>query len=136
MPESRISEVVTASAQLDAEFAERLDLLQDSGQITPLARRLTEFVLAEIAVELNVRFTEANASPFVSHLAVALTRINRGETGVAPSSVVEEEIRGRTKERAIMSRLVSECERLLDREIPESEVSYMTVHLCAILEDG
>ncbi|WP_169950463.1 PRD domain-containing protein [Microbispora sp. H11081] len=121
--------------QISAEFAERLDLLEEARQITPLARRLTELAIAEIADELAVTFTEENAAPFVTHLAVALTRLNRFEREAAPSAVVDEEIRDRTREREVIQRVMEECEKLLDREVPESEIAYMTVHLCAILDD-
>ncbi|GII81829.1 hypothetical protein Sru01_68110 [Sphaerisporangium rufum] len=121
--------------QIKAEFAERLDLLEDARQITPLARRLTELTLAEIAEELGVTFTEDGAAPFVTHLAVALTRLNRLEMEAVPSAVVDEEIRHRTRERGVIQRVMEECEKLLDREIPDSEIAYMTVHLCAILDD-
>ncbi|MFJ5560762.1 PRD domain-containing protein [Streptomyces sp. NPDC093250] len=123
------------TAQIAAEFAERLDMLEEAGQVTPLARRLTEFTVAELADELDVAFTEDNAAPFVTHLAVALTRLNRGEPGIEPSSVVDDEIRGRLRERDAVQRVMTECEKLLDRQIPDSEVAYMTVHLCAIADE-
>jgi transcriptional regulatory protein LevR len=119
--------------EVSAEFRERLDMLEGAGQITALARWLTEHALAEIARHCAVRLEEANAAQFVTHLAVALTRLQRGEEA-EQSAVVADEIADRVRERKIMRRLMDECERLLDREVPEVEVDYMTVHLCALLE--
>lgn len=132
MSEQKIAQVPAVAEQINAEFAERLDMLEEAGQVTPLARRLTEFVLAEIGKELKIDLTEDNAAQFVTHLTVALTRLNRGELAAAPSAVVDEEIRNHSHERDVMRRLMAECEKFLDREIPESEAAYMTVHLCAI----
>jgi len=124
----------TRSGQISAEFARRLGLLEGSGQVSVLARRLTELALAEIADEFDLTFTESNAAPFVTHLAMALTRLNRGEPEVPPSDIVEEEIAFRTKEREVVHAVMKDCERLLDREIPESEIAFVTVHLCALLD--
>jgi transcriptional regulatory protein LevR len=121
--------------RIEAEFGDRLDMLEDSDQITPLARRLCGFVLAEVSDQLDVEFTEGNAAPLVTHLAIALTRLNRGEAGIEASEVVEEEIRGRDRERAVVQRAMAECGRVLDRTIPDAEVSYMTVHLISIMDE-
>lgn len=115
-------------------FRERLDLLEESETISPLARQLTELTLAEIAHDLDVQLTEDNAALFVTHLAAALTRLGRGEPEVAMSVIAEEEIASRERERSVVQRLMRDCAKLLGRAVPESEVSYMTVHLCAILD--
>jgi transcriptional antiterminator len=135
MAEPGAVETTALAETLNTEFTDRLDMLQEAGQITPLARRLTELVLVELAEEFGLVFTEENAAMFVTHLAVALTRLNRREMEAPPSSLVDDEIRSRTREREVMRRVMSECEKLLDREVPESEIAYMTVHLCAILDD-
>lgn len=135
MAEPGAVETHSPAEALSTEFADRLDMLEEAEQITPLARRLTELVLVELAEELGLVFTEENASMFVTHLAVALTRLNRREMAAPPSSLVDDEIRSRTRELAVMRRVMGECEKLLDREIPESEIAYMTMHLSAILDD-
>lgn len=122
-------------AQVVEEFADRLDMLEESEQVTKLARRLTEMALTDLATTLHLRFTEEESAQFVTHLAIALTRINRGDAPVELSAVVEEEIAGRTRERDAMARVIRDCARVLEREVPESEISYMTVHLCAISDE-
>jgi transcriptional regulatory protein LevR len=119
---------------VSTEFGERLDMLEGSGQITALARWLTEHSLAELARTLSVRFEEKNAAPFVTHLGIALTRLQRGDE-VEPSAVVADEIAERVREREVMRKVMGQCEELLDREVPKAELDYITVHLCALLED-
>ncbi|RYC05922.1 PRD domain-containing protein [Nocardioides zhouii] len=121
-------------ARVAEEFADRLDMLQDSDQVTMLARRLTELSLADLATALGLTFTEDDSAQFVTHLAIALTRINRGEVPIEPSLVAEEEIAERTREREAVTRVMGDCGRLLDRDVPESEISYMVVHLCGIVD--
>jgi transcriptional regulatory protein LevR len=116
-----------------AEFAERLGMLEESGQITSLSRWLTENSLARIADELQLRLTEDNAAQFVTHLAIALNRLQRGEA-IAPSATVSGEIADYGRERDVVRRVMDECEELLDRAVPDAEVDYMTVHLAALVE--
>jgi transcriptional regulatory protein LevR len=117
------------------EFRERLDMLEESGQMTALARWLTENALARIAEELQVRLGEDNAAQFVTHLAIALNRLQRGEA-VAPSALVTDEVAEHPHVREVMRRVMDECEEVLDREVPDAEVDYMAVHLCALIEDA
>lgn len=120
--------------QVIEEFADRLDMLEESEQVTKLARRLTELALTSLATTLGLRFTEDESAQFVTHLAIALTRINRGDAPVELSLVAEEEIADRTREREAVARVIQDCARLLEREVPASEISYMTVHLCSIVD--
>jgi transcriptional regulatory protein LevR len=121
-------------AQLAAEFAERLDMLEESGQVTNLARRLTEMALAELAAELGLTPTEDDAAQFVTHLAIALTRVNRGDLEIVVSPVAVEEIAERHREREAITRVMRECSRLLQRDVPDAEIAYMTVHLAAMVD--
>jgi hypothetical protein len=120
--------------QIADEFRERLDMLEESEQVTNLARRLTEMSVAQLSDELQLILTEDNAAPFVTHLAIALTRINRGDPEIAASAVAEEEIADRQRERDAVNRVMHDCSRLLQREISMSEISYMTVHLCVMVD--
>jgi transcriptional regulatory protein LevR len=112
-------------------FEERFDMLEESGQITSLTRWLTENSLARIADELQLRLTEDNAAQFVTHLAIALNRLQRGEA-VEPSATVSDEIADYGREREVMRRVMDECQEVLDRAVPDAEVDYMTVHLAAL----
>lgn len=117
-----------------AEFTERLDMLEESGQLTSLARWLTENALGRIVGELGVQLGEDNAAQFVTHLAIALDRLQRGEA-IEPSAVVTDEVSEHPREREVMRRVMDECEEVLDRVVPDAEVDYMTVHLAALVTD-
>jgi HrpA-like RNA helicase len=120
--------------QIAEEFAERLDMLEESGQVTNLGRRLAELSLADLAAELRLVLTEDNAAQFVTHLAIALTRINRGDPEITVSPVALEEIADRHREREAVTRVMRDCSRLLQRDVPESEIAYMTVHLAGLVD--
>lgn len=122
------------SLQIADEFRDRLDMLEESGQVTNLARRLTEMSMAQLSEELQLTLTEANAAPFVTHFAIALTRINRGDPEIAGSAVAEGEIADRHRERDAVSHVMRDCSRLLQREIPPNEIAYMTAHLCVMVD--
>jgi hypothetical protein len=117
------------------EFRDRLDLLEESSQVTPLARWLTESSLARIGQTFELRLTEENAAQFVTHLAIALTRLQRGDPPVELSAVVADELKSRAQEREMLRSIMTECEDVLDRRVPDVEIDYMTVHLCALLEE-
>lgn len=116
------------------EFRERLDMLEESGQVTALARWMTETSLARIAQEFGVALTEDNAAQLATHLAMAFSRLQRGEAEPPLSEALQEEVHEYPREREVVRRLMSECEPLLERKVPDSEVDYMTVHLCALLD--
>ena len=124
----------TTAAHVAEEFAERFDMLEESGQVTNLARRLTEMALAALATDLDLALTEDNAAQFVTHMAIALTRINRGDPEITVSAVAVEEIADRKREREAVATVMSDCSRLLQRDVPDSEIAYMTVHLCGMVD--
>lgn len=123
-------------ASIAEEFCDRFDMLEESGQVTNLARRLTELSLADLADDFSLTLTEDNAAQLVTHMAIALTRINRGDPGINVSAVAVEEIADRQREREAITRVMRDCSRLLQREVPESEIAYMTVHLCGLVDLG
>lgn len=125
----------TTSADVRETFRERLDLLESSGVASTLARTLAETALLEITDEFALELTEENAAPFVTHLVVALTRLQRGEPEAQASDAVDAEIAGRVHERTVVGRIMHGFENELGRSVPDSEISYITVHLCALLEE-
>jgi transcriptional antiterminator len=119
---------------VSTEFRERLDMFEEAGQITSLSRWLTENALAQIAKEFDLELTEDNASQFVTHFAMALSRLQRGDFA-EPSAVVADELAGRERERKVMRRIAMDIGQVLDREVPDSEVDYLTIHLLALVEE-
>lgn len=120
--------------ETSTEFKDRLDMLAESGQVTVLARWLTENSLVRIAQELALPITEENGAQFATHLAIALTRLQRGEPPVELSEVVTDELASHGREREVVRRVMMECQEVLGREVPAAEIDYMAIHVCALAE--
>lgn len=135
MPQFDSPEFDEQLREISAEFRERFALLEEAGQVTPLARWLTEHALAEIAQDLGVKLDEENASQFVTHVGIALTRLQRGDGELTASEAVTQAVEDRLRERQVVRWVMDQCEQVLDRKVPDVEVDFMTVHLCALLED-
>jgi transcriptional regulatory protein LevR len=116
-------------------FEERLALLEQSGQVTPTARELTLEVIAGIADRLRLTIDEERGAGLVTHLAMALARVERGEPETTLIDGLADEIADRTRERAVVAELLDACGRRLGREVPVAEVDYVTLHVCALAED-
>lgn len=118
-----------------AEFADRLDMLEDSDQLSRSARELTVDVLASLSARLDVQMTEDNAAQFVTHLAVALTRLARGDDAAPYSAVAEDEVRERPRELDAVRAVMADVSRTIDRDVPDSEVNYLAAHVCAVVDE-
>ena len=127
--ESRSDETTGVDA-----FADRLSLLEDSGQVTGVARGLTEDLIGRIERGFDVRLDEANGAQLVTHVAMALSRVQRGDVETEVSAVVEDEIAACDRERAFIDEIVKDWTSRLGREIPQAEVLYVVIHLCALAQ--
>jgi len=113
-------------------FRERLDLLEASGQLTHSVREVTEALLGE----LNRRFgplDDDNAGMLVSHLALSLERLQRGEL-LEPDPLVQSEAIRYPRELAEAAELARLAERLGAGPLPAGEVSFLAIHLRALKE--
>jgi hypothetical protein len=112
-----------------------LELLEGSAQITSRARRWTlEFVEA-VEAEFGVELGEHNASMLVTHLAIALTRSERGTplAESAPAGLVAE-VDARERERAFVKERLDAAGQELGVLLPSSEYVFVAAHLCTITE--
>lgn len=113
-------------------FDARLRILRDAGQIgDQTLKRVKEAVgwLAERQLVLD----EENGAMFVTHLAIALERLQKGEAveGLAPALLTE--VKG-SKHCAAGEQIAKELEELWGIVLPESEKGYVMLHLCMLLE--
>lgn len=118
---------------VDEMLGQRLELLERSGQITASARWLTEQIISRVEEEFGVTVDETNAAQFVTHLAMAIARVERGDDEMPIPAGVEEEIRPFQRERDFMKRVVENSMEVAI-VLPDAEVSYMTAHLRALIE--
>jgi hypothetical protein len=116
-----------------AAFTARLDLLEGSGQVSPAARAATLGVVAAAERAFAVELSEDNGALLVTHLAMALTRAERGEEhpGEPPPEVVDEVRRREVEWRFVADQLAS-CAVAVRAPIPDAEQVFVTAHLCAV----
>jgi hypothetical protein len=123
--------VVDAEAGGQVSLPARLAFLADAGVITATARDLTEASIREISARLLPLDAEDGAS-LVTHIAMALTRVERGEPEPELPQIAADELVDRPEERALAHDLAVTWEASLGRPIPDSEVSYVAIHLAAL----
>ena len=115
-------------------FTARLGLLEESGQVTREARQLTEAIVVRIERDFTLQFDEENGAQFVTHLAMAFSRLQRHEGVTEGPGVVEDEIESCEREAESVRSIVDDCQRELGIAVPPAEVSYMVIHLCAMTQ--
>lgn len=114
-------------------FAVRLQLLQESGQVSPAVAELTLEYVKKIEDRFEVQLTEENGAMLVTHLAMALERLQKGEpVGELPPEALAE-LKAQTEAWAFMSQLAQEVEARLGVTVPEAEIGFLTAHLGALL---
>lgn len=113
-------------------FRERLDLMQSTEQIGGRAREVTDAMVAEIDRRYGP-LDEENAGMLVSHLALSLERLERGEL-LEPDPLVEAEAGQYPAELDAAAQLARLAERLGRGALPTGEVSFLAIHLRALVE--
>ncbi len=117
---------------MDKLLIERLDILKEAGEISNEIRAaVTEFAKS-FEKKYSLTMTEENASMLITHLAMALARIKRGEEVNAMDELTMDEI----KQTVIYSEL-PEFYRMIEDKLqiglPDSEKGYIALHACAIM---
>jgi hypothetical protein len=114
-------------------IAERLAFLTDAGVVTPTAARLTSKAIDEVTRRLGPIDDEPLA-PLATHLAMALTRVDRAEPEAELPAIADAELASRPDERAFAVDLAQRWAAELGRPIPEGEISYVALHIAALAE--
>lgn len=123
-------------AHVETGLGARLDLLERTGVISSMARRLTEQAVHRIADRYRLALNEETAGPLVTHVAVALTRVEQGGAEVELPAVADAETAELVEERAFAEVLRADWEEALDRSVPDAEVGYLVLHLALLLRQG
>lgn len=113
---------------------ERLDLLERAGVISARARAATVQALGAIEDFGGVPLSDESGAQFVTHLAMALTRVDRDEETPALPPIVGHEIAGRATEWQFARELAEGWQSHLGRPLPDGEVAYLVVHLSVLRE--
>jgi hypothetical protein len=114
-------------------FAPRLDLLEDSGQVSQVARQQALDFVDAAESAFDVALDEDNGAMLVTHLAMALTRTERREPlPEQPPAVIVDEARANPTELAFVREKLDAYGAVLGEALPESEYVFMTAHLCTV----
>lgn len=113
----------------------RLNLLVDAGEIDESIKEAVTDFIEEIEEDFKVSVDEENGAMLVSHLAMALGRIKRGEE----INAMDEEIFKEVREAPIytkMPKYYSKVEGRLNITIPQSERDYIALHVSTLVQDS
>jgi hypothetical protein len=118
-------------------FTPRLDLLEDSGQVTQVARAQTLDFVDAVESTFDVTLDEENGAMLVTHLAMALTRSERrAPLDEEPPAVIVDEARANVTELAFVREKLDAYGAVLGEPLPASEYVFMTAHLCTVTHPG
>lgn len=118
----------------DFSIPARLELLETSEVITPRARTLTEDAMETIQTRFASPLPAERAAQIATHVAMALTRLERGQLEADLPTVVTDELADRHEERNLATQLAEGWKQALGAGVPQSEVDYLVMHL-AVLAD-
>jgi hypothetical protein len=118
-------------------FTPRLDLLEDSGQVSQVARQQALDFVDAVESTFDVALDEENGAMLITHLAMALTRSERREPlDEEPPAVIVDEARANVTELAFVREKLDAYGAVLGEPLPESEYVFMTAHLCTVTLPG
>jgi hypothetical protein len=115
--------------------AGRLDLLEAHGQIDPAARRATEEFVGSLAARFHIVPESEGAAMFVTHVAIAFTRLRRGEPAPSVPDVLAEELSSKIEEAEAVEATAREMESDIGGRLPAAELVYITAHVCTLRND-
>lgn len=116
---------------MDNILKQRLMILEGSGQIQKETTLAIENFVRIVENEFNIEITEENGSMFVTHIAMAISRIIAGEEITPLDDLLLDELKSTPAYESIPS-LIKQLEDELDIIIPESEYGYIGLHLGAL----
>lgn len=118
---------------MDQVLRERLDILREAREISDEIRDAVIEFTESFEKKYSLTMTEENASMLITHLAMALARIQRGEEIAAIDEPLMEEIR-QNSIYCQMPEFYKILEDMLHIELPEAEKGYIALHACAIAD--
>jgi transcriptional regulatory protein LevR len=110
----------------------RLTLLRDGGQISLKTYQGISDAIDWFSEKHAIILTEENAAMFVTHLAIALERVSKAEPVAALDAMLLAEI-VQNPHYADAQALATGLEKLWGVSFPESELGFIWLHLCTLL---
>ena len=114
-------------------FDQRLRILRDGNVISPEVEAKVRRVITRFKEHWHIELTEENGSRMITHLAMALMRIEKGEEIQSPDFDILEEFR----EHAVFplsQKILEDLISFTPMKLPDSEKNYIIVNICVILD--
>ena len=115
-------------------FDERLGILRSGNVISAEVEDRVRRVISRLEERWQLSLTEENGGRIVTHLAMALTRIEQNEEINAPEKDLLEEFRDLDvfpESLEIVEDLITHTPMIL----PDAEKHYMIINICLLLDD-
>lgn len=113
------------------ELKERMDLLLNAGVLSQKNYENVEKVIDYFKQQHGITLTEENASAFITHLCMALERLDKGEEVKPLDRAVFEEVK-QEDSYAQAAACCSDMNRMLP-QLPEAEAEYICTHVGVML---
>lgn len=113
------------------ELDERINILKNANMLSQKNYCNVMRVIDLFEKKFNMHLTEENGATFITHLCVALERIDKNElANPLDRDAIEE-----TKQEASYPKASEICEAIkeLIPQIPNSEMEYLCAHICVML---
>jgi hypothetical protein len=114
-------------------FDKRLGILRGGNVISAGVENQVRTVISRLEDRWRIILTEETGGRIVTHLAMALMRIERGEDIAAPEDDVLEEFRNLEVFEA-SSEITDDLISFTPMNLPKAERDYMIVNICLLLE--
>jgi len=115
------------------EFDERLGILRGGNVISSGVEEKTRKVISRLGEHWQIHLTEENGGRMVTHLAMALARIERGEDIKAPEDNTLAEFRELDVFEKSLE-IVNDLITWTPINLPRAEKDYMLVNICLQLD--
>ena len=125
--------VYWGDALMDKLIQMRLQILEDSGEISFSVAQSVRAFIRQLESRYAFEVSEENGAMFVTHLAVALNRIQKGETIEEIDPILLTEAEG-TRYWSALPGLLAELEAGAKVKIPQQERGYLALHLAVMLD--
>lgn len=117
---------------MDQALMERLDILREAGEISGDIKDTVTAFAENFEKKYSLVMTEENASMLITHVAMALARIIRGEDiGEMDETALEEVSQSRIYNE--LPAFYQSMEAILHIKLPEAEKGFIALHACTLL---
>lgn len=117
---------------MDWQLKERLKILYEGDQIDRKIKDAVERAIKTIEKKYRIEVNETNGTMLVTHLAMALMRIKKGEKVEGLSPIALEELK-KEKEYENCMYFCTKLEEELGFLIPIGEKGYISLYLCNLI---